>query len=312
LPENRTPGWLSTRRSAHIMLTLTALCLAGNHVIGRSVHGEIPPLGLSFWRWIVGALILAPLVLPKALERREIYRQHLRNLTFLGFLIVGSTTAILVALNFTTALNVSLINAIQPVLTVILAVVFVQDHISKPGVAGIIAALSGGVIILSEGEWTVLFRLRFNGGDLVALVAILGLSAYALKLRKLPVDLSIVESLFVITLMGTLLLLPFYVLESLFYMPVPMHKSAVVVILALALLVSVFGNLMWNLGNRIIGPSRAAMFINLIPVFSAVLAVSFLGERIYTYHWIGALLIGLGIWLIVGGLNSSGQRQRTE
>ena len=141
---------------------------AGNHVIGRSVHGEIPPLGLSFWRWTVGALFLAPFVVPKILERREIYRAHLKILALLGLLIVGSTSVLLVALNFTTAINVSLINAVQPVLTVLLAVVFLQDRISRSGVVGIIFALFGVVAMMSKGDWTNVSNLQLNSGDLIA------------------------------------------------------------------------------------------------------------------------------------------------
>lgn len=309
---NRKFAWIRTPRGAHLILTLTALCLAGNHVIGRSVHGEIPPLGLSFWRWTVGVLFLAPFVVPKILERREIYRAHLKILAVLGLLIVGSTSVLLVALNFTTAINVSLINAVQPVLTVLLAVVFLQDRISRSGVVGIIFALFGVVAMLSKGDWTNVSNLQLNGGDLIALAAMCGLATYALNLRKLPGDLSVVESLFALTLMGSLMLLPFYILESLFYATVPMRSSTVVVVLELALLVSVFGNLMWNLGNQIIGPSRAAMFINLIPLFGAMLAVTFLGEKIFFYHLIGGLFICLGIWLVVGNLNRHSRRQLLE
>jgi drug/metabolite transporter (DMT)-like permease len=308
LLEKRAYRWLSTPGSAYVMLALTALCLAGNHVIGRSVQGEIPPVGLSFWRWMAGALILAPLVLPKAFERRAIYRKRLGTLSVLGFLLVGSTTVVLVALNFTTAINVSLINAMQPVLTVVLAVAILHDRASKPGIVGIVVSFCGGAVMLAEGDWSKLSGLQFNGGDLFALAAMLGLSLYALNLRRLPPDLTMMESLFAIMLTGSLMLLPLYVLESLMYMPVPAHWTTVAVVLALALLVSVFGNLMWNAGNLIIGPSRAAIFINLIPLFGAVLAVGFLGERIRFYHWIGAPLICLGIWLIVGGLNPGNER----
>jgi drug/metabolite transporter (DMT)-like permease len=306
--EEQVPGWLATPRSAHIMLSLTALCLAGNHVIGRDVHGEIPPLGLSFWRWMAGAVVLAPLVLPKAYARRRMYGRNMRQLVLLGALIVGSTTLVLVALNFTTAINVSLINATQPVLTVLLATVFLKDRISGSGAAGITAALIGGVIILAEGRWGNLAALQVNGGDLIALLAMFGFSAYALNLKKLPAELSMIESLFAITLAGSLLLLPFYVLESILYMPVPPRPDTVLVVIELALLVSVLGNLMWNMGNLIVGPSQAAMFINLIPVFSAVLAVTFLGESVLLYHGIGALLIGTGIWLLVHGIDSGGDR----
>lgn len=292
---------LHTPRSAHLLLTLTALFLAGNHVIARSVHGEIPPVGLSFWRWTVGALILAPFVLPRIHDLLPAYRANRGVLTMLGCMIIGSTTVLLIALNLTTALNVSLINAVQPVLTVLLAVVFLNDRITRGSILGIFSALLGVVIMLSTGQWAVLTNLQFNAGDLIALAAMFGLSTYALNLRKLPKDLSIVESLFGITVAGAVFLLPFYILESIIYGTVPVRTSTVIVIVELALLVSVFGNLMWNLGNQIIGPSRAAIFINLIPLFGAILAVTFLGEKIFIYHLIGAIMICLGVWLVMGG-----------
>ena len=151
------------------MLALTALCLAGNHVIGRTVHADIPPLGLSFWRWMAGALVLEPFVLPALRLRRHLYRAHFGDLALLGFLIVGSTTAVLVALNFTTAINVSLINAFQPVLTVVLAVLFLGDRVSRAGIAGIVLALAGVILMVSNASWARLAGLQFNLGDLTAL-----------------------------------------------------------------------------------------------------------------------------------------------
>ncbi len=286
-------------RSAYLLLTLTALCLAGNYVIARSVHGEIPPVGLSFWRWAIGAIFLAPFVLPKIGELEAIYRLNLRVLTLLGSMVVGSTTILFIALNFTTALNVSLINAVQPVLTVLLAVIFLQDRITTVKLLGIFSALVGVVIMLAKGDWAVLEKLQFNAGDMIALTAMFGLASYALNLRKLSQELSAVESLFGITVAGSLMLLPFYILESMFYATVSVRASTVIVLVELALLVSVFGNLMWNLGNQIIGPGRAAIFINLIPLFGAILAITFLGERIFVYHLLGAVMICAGVWLVM-------------
>lgn len=293
-------SWIATARGAQLILTLTALCLAGNHVIGRSVHGEIPPLGLTFWRWLIGAIVLAPFALPKFFEQRKIYRKHFKVLALLGFLIVGSTSLLMVALNFTSAINVALINAVQPVLTVLLAAAFFREHLSKAGVVGIFLALFGVVAMLSEANWTNLLNLKSNKGDLIALGAIFGLAVYPLHLTRLPRELSVAEALFAICLSGSLMLLPFYALESVLYATVPLRSSTVIVVLELALVGTVLGNLMWNLGNQIIGPSRAAIFINLIPVFGAILAIGFLGEKLFHYHLIGAAMICLGIWLVVG------------
>ena len=288
---------------AYLMLALTAFFLASNHVIGRSVHGVIPPIGLSFWRWAAGALMLAPFILPRIKTTAPIFFAYLKVYALLGFLMVGSTTLILVSLNFTTAINVSLVNAVQPTLTLLLAILFLKDRVSKTSLLGICSALLGVVIMVSKASWSVITGLEFNFGDLVALVAMIGFSSYALNLKKLPGELSVTESLFGITIAGSLMLLPFYVLESVYYAPVPVSASTLWVVIELALLVTVFGNLMWNQGNRIVGPNRAAIFINLIPVFGALLAVTFLGEKVYGYHFVGAVLVCLGIWLVVGNLN---------
>ena len=164
--------------------------------------------------------------------------------------------------------------------------------------------LLGVVIMVSKASWSVIVGLEFNLGDLIALVAMIGFSSYSLNLKKLPGELSVAESLFAITVSGALMLLPFYILESVYYAPVPLSASTLWVVIELALLVTVFGNLMWNKGNQVVGPNRAAIFINLIPIFGALLAVTFLDEKVYGYHFAGAVLVCLGIWLVVGNLNS--------
>ncbi len=299
VPESQVRKLISGSVLASGMLTLTAFFLATNHVIGRSVQGEIPPLGLSFWRWCIGALILAPFVLPGIKSKLPIYRQHLPTLSLLGVLMIGSTSIVLVALNFTTAINVSLINAVQPTLTVLLAVLFYREKVSMAGFAGICSAMLGVMIMVSKGDAAVLVNLAFNAGDIATMLAMVGFSCYALNLKKLPKGLSVVEALFGITLTGTLVLLPFYLLETALYKPVPFSWSTLLVALELALLVSVLGNLMWNKGNQMIGPSRAAIFINLIPLFGAILATTFLGEKVYSYHFLGAFLICMGLWLVL-------------
>lgn len=281
------------------MLTLTAFFLAANHVIGRSVEGVIPPVGLSFWRWWMGALILLPFVIPRFSLVLSCYAKAFRVYALLGCLMIGSTTLILVALNLTTAVNVSLMNAVQPALTVLLAVLFYRESVSGRGLLGIILAMAGVLVMVSRASWSLIASLEFNAGDLITVLAMFGFSSYALNLKKLPKELTVPESLFGITLFGSIALVPFYLIESQTFAPVPATAQTLWVVLALALLVSVLGNLMWNKGNQLIGPSAAAVFINLIPIFGSLLAISFLNEQLYLYHLIGALLICSGIGLVV-------------
>ena len=98
---------------------------------------------------------------------------------------------------------------------------------------------------------------------------------------------------------GCVIVLPFYVIETLVYKPGPISANAIYAIVALSLVSTVFGTLMWNLGNKLIGPSRAGMFINLIPVFAAIMAIIFLNERLHLYHVICAALICIGIFMVL-------------
>jgi drug/metabolite transporter (DMT)-like permease len=285
---------------AYSILSLTAFFLACNHIIGRAVHGQIPPVGLSFWRWVVGVLILFPFVLPRLREQWPTFRRHWRTFALLGFFMIGSTTLVLVALTTTFAINVTLINALQPTLTVLFAWLFMKQKLSGWRALGIAFGLSGIVIMVSRADLAVLANLDFQPGDFIALLAMCGFSGYALNLYRLPQGLSGVEALFGITLFGTAMLLPFYLFETATYRPVPVSATSIGAITALALLVSVFGNLMWNAGNRIIGPSRASIFINLIPVFGSVLAIIFLSEKLLAYHVFGGSLVVVGLFLAAG------------
>jgi drug/metabolite transporter (DMT)-like permease len=292
-----------TPSTAYAALTLTAFFLACNHIIGRAVHTEIPPVGLSFWRWVVGALILFPFVVGSGKSLRSILG-HWPVFMLLGCFMIGSTTLVLLSLTMTSAINVSLINALQPTLTVLFAGIFMNEKLGGRRMLGVTLGFAGVAIMLSRGDPVSLLRLDFQPGDLLAILAMCGFSGYALNLKRLPQGLNGAQALFGITVAGTLLLLPFYGYETLVYRSVPVTPGSIGAILALALLVSVFGNLLWNAGNRAIGPARASIFINLIPVFGIALAVSFLGEQLYLFHLAGGVLVALGLFLAAGAVSS--------
>ena len=293
------------KSKATLLLSLTMLCYASNHVIGRAVHTDLPPMGLSFWRWVCGALILLPLVAPRLKTLWPMYREHWRVLALLGFLIVGSTTLVLLGLNFTTATNTSLINATQPTITALLCWIFLGDRLRGVQWLGIVIAFSGISWMLVQGDWQVLLGLDFNPGDLIVLLAMFGFAAYGINIRRIPAEFHVTESLFAIILLGLIPLIPFYLAESAVYRPFQVSWESMMVVVTLALLVSVLGMLMWTRGNQLIGPNRAAIYVNLLPLFGALLAVIFLGETIRSYHIAGGLLIGSGMWLALRQENKS-------
>ena len=286
-------------KQAALLLTLTMACYAGNHVIGRAVHGELPPLGLSFWRWVLGAAILFPFVAPGLGKLVPRYREHWRLFTLLGLMMIGSTSLVLVGLNFTTATNTSLINATQPTITALLCWIFLQDQLNARQWFGIVIAFAGVAQMILRADWQVLSSLSFNRGDLIVLLAMFGFATYAINIRRIPGEFTPAQSLFAVIVVGLVPLLPFYLAESMMYKTMPFTWNTLLVVVTLSLLVSVLGMLMWTRGNQLIGPNRAAVYMNLLPLFGALMAVLFLHETIALHHLVGGVLIGGGIWLVL-------------
>lgn len=157
---------ISMEKRAALLLSATMFCYAANHVIGRAVHADLPPLGLSFWRWVCGALILLPFVITRLPVLLPRYREHWKILSWLGFLIVGSTTLILLGLNFTTATNTALINASQPTITALLSWIFLAEALRRVQWLGIALAFAGILSMIIRGDVQMLLSLDYNPGDL--------------------------------------------------------------------------------------------------------------------------------------------------
>ena len=203
------------------------------------------------------------------------------------------------AVNFTTAINVALVNATQPILTVLIAWILIRDGIKFIQILGIVAAFIGITVMVTKANFRVLVNLDFNVGDFITVLATAFYACYAINIRKMPKEIGTFTALFVILLMGSLTLFPFYMAEAVFIRPTPFSGKLVIVVLVLALLVSILSLAMWNTGNAVVGHNRAAIFVNLMPVYSAILAIYFLDERLYFFHVIGALFVCAGIFMVV-------------
>ncbi len=281
------------------LLITVSFLWATSTVISRGVHMEMPPFALSFWRWFVAALIFLPMVWRELGRKRELIAANMKLICLLGVLQVGSAAILVLGLNFTTAINGSLINASQPALTVLPAWFLARDRVTFGQGIGISAAVVGIVVMISRADLGVLTGLGFNVGDLLALTAMLGWAFYATLLHRLPAEIGLTTSLFLILLTGSLALLPFYVVEAIAFRTMALTGTAVGVILFLGIMASAVSILIWNACLRAVGPNRAMIFLNAIPVFAVGLAIVFLGEELFTYHLLGAALVATGVFLVI-------------
>jgi drug/metabolite transporter (DMT)-like permease len=176
-------------------------------VVGRGVYTEIPPLGLSFWRWFLAALVLLPLVWRDLSRKLPLIKANIKLIALLAFFQVGASATLLVALNHTTAINASLINAAQPVMTILPAWILTRERITFGQGVGIILGLIGVVIMVSQGNLEILKSLEFNSGDILAVLAVLGWTIYSTLIHRVPSELGLMTTLFLVYIAGTIGLL---------------------------------------------------------------------------------------------------------
>lgn len=284
--------------SAYAGLILTALFWAGNAVVARGVVGEIPPLALSFWRWTLALAILLPIGLPRVLRQRDVIRARWRSLALLAALSVGAfNTLMYYSAQTTTAVNIALFNSTMPVLVALFAWLILADRVRPAQALGIALALLGMLVIVGRGSWHTFTQFAFQPGDLIMVGAVSCWSLFSVLLRRQAVPLDAIAFLTMQIAFGVTVILPFYLLDLLITGGFTMHLRLVPPFVYAAVFPGLLAYAFWNNGIHRIGPSRAAMFIYLTPIFAAVLAGVFLDERLHGFHYAGGALILLGLYL---------------
>lgn len=284
--------------SPYLLLSLCALFWAGNWVVGRAMRDDIPPVAMGFWRWTLALLILLPFALPELRREWHVVRENWFKLMLLGALgAVAFNTMIYVGLQYTAATNAVLFNSLIPIIIILLARGFLGQKLGVMQGFGVAFSLAGAVWLVARGDLSTLAALQLNRGDLWILAAIVLWATYTVILRWRPSGLSAIGFLAAMLLLSVPLLLPVYLWETSVRGAFALTPSTVLALAYFATIPSVVAYLFWNRGVAQVGPNKAGLFVHLMPVFGAALAVIFLGERLYAYHYAGAALVFGGIWM---------------
>lgn len=269
-------------------------------MLGRAVRGEIPPVGLAFWRWLLAAAVLLPFTWREILGRIGAIRRYLTLLAALGLSGVGTfNTLSYIALTGTEAINAMLVVSLAPLAIFVAAFLIDGERPDRRRVAALAVSLSGVVVIAARGDLAALLSLRLNPWDGIVLLAVLGWGVYSVLLRRIPLGtLSPLAMLTVTVLFGLALLFPSWLVEMALTGATPRADlpTALAVIYA-ALAASVGAYLCWNNGVALIGASAAGPFLHLQPVFGTVLAMLLLGEVPQPFHAAGFALVLAGVVL---------------
>jgi drug/metabolite transporter (DMT)-like permease len=296
---DRTTGaysnWLANQ--PYLLLSVTALCWAGNAIVGRLAAGHIPPVTLSFLRWSLAFLLILPLAWKHLVRDWSAIRARLGTMVVLSITGIGAFNTLQYwALEHTEALNTLLLQSAGPLFVAVWSLILLGVRLTLSQAGGIVLSLTGVLVILLRGDLTTLTSIQFNKGDLIFTVALAIFGLYSVLSLKRPNihGLSFVGFTFGC---GAASLIPLLIHE-LFSRPVmQLDAPNLLTLFYVAVFPSTLAYLCFNRGVQLIGANRAAPFFHVVPVFGSVMAFVFLGERPQLFHFIGFALVLIGVFV---------------
>lgn len=291
------PFWL-----AFLFLVFAAMSWAGSGVAGRAASGNMPPFTLSFVRWLLVALCFMLLGWRQNWLQRHLILRHWAILTAFGFFgVVGFTVPYYVGLQYTVAVNASLMNASGTVWIVIITFLMTGETVTRRQGFGIVLGLVGTIVIVLRADPSQLGEFTVNIGDPLVLVAFFAWAVYTVILRWRPKDLGEIPFLTGLTFFGTLTMLPLWLWDVAQGRSFALTVGNCVIVGYAVIFPSFLAYIVWNKAVPVVGPGIAGMAQYMVPVFGTVFAVAILGESVQTYHIVGIAIIFTGVWLVTSG-----------
>jgi drug/metabolite transporter (DMT)-like permease len=295
-PTSRPAGnWIVNQ--PYLLLSITAMCWAGNAIVGRLAAGHIAPVTLSFLRWSLAFLIILPFAWKHMVRDWAVIRNHLGILIVLSITGIGAFNTLQYwALEYTLALNTLLLQSAAPLVVAIWSWLLLGVRLRLAQAFGVLLSLCGVLVILLHGDLTTLSKIDFNKGDLIFMVALVIFALYSVLSLKRPSihALSFVGFTFGA---GAACLIPLFIWE-LWTRPLMEITTANLLTLAyVALFPSTLAYLCFNRGLQLIGANRAAPFFHVVPVFGTVMSIAFLGEHPQAFQFIGFALVLTGVFV---------------
>lgn len=283
-------------RSAYLFLLITTLLWGGNSVAGKLAVDHISPMTLVFLRWVLAVLIMLPIGWRALREDWPLVRRHWLILAALGASGFTFFNAIFyTALNYTTAINVSIEQAAMPILIIVANFIFFRLRVNWAQIVGVVLTIAGVILTACHGDPRRLLTLELNFGDAIMLVAVVLYSGYSVGLRLKPAMRwqSLILALSIAALVTSL---PFFLWEIAAGKVIVPDARGWAITLYTAIGASIVSQIFYIRGNELIGANRAGLFINLVPIFGTLLSVLIVGETFHLYQ-------ALALVLVLGGIS---------
>ena len=290
---------MSKNYTAYTFLVLATLFWSGNFIVGKfATLFEIPPLSLNFYRWVMVWFILIPFTFKEILHKKNYIKENWLLISFMGIITISTFNSVVYfALNYTQVINAVLMLAGIPAVVMILSLIMNIERANIFQLVGLILSIIGVGTIISNADIQKILSLNFNKGDLWMLVCVLSWSLYSTLLKKKKFELSQFTFIQLMVTVGIIFLIPQYFYEKSIGLDIPINKFFIAILLYVVIFPAIAAYYCWQKAIELIGPNRSAIFVQLMPLFSALMAILIFREKFQLYHFIGGSFIVTGIYL---------------
>lgn len=269
---------------------------AGNVIVSKMASGNISPLAITFYRLALAVAVMSLFLAWPTWSNRAIIKRSWPKIMFLGFLSMAFYQCLSYwAADTSTATNMAIITALTPLLTMLVSSLVLREHPTTGMILGGVIALWGTAYLISGGAPSELIKGNYRTGDILMLIAALCYALYSVLLRKWQIALPAWQSTYLQAMSALVFMLPMLLL-------VPdgqatLNASTVPLILYAGILASVALPFFWIKGVEHLGPNRCSIFMNVLPVMTAGLAIVLLDEQLMGYHVVGGGIALLGVFI---------------
>ena len=290
---------MSKNYLAYLFLVLAALFWSGNFIVGKfATLFEIPPLTLNVFRWISVWFILIPFTYKEIYNNLSYIKKNWLVISFMGVITISTFNSVVYfALNYTQVINAVLMLAAIPAATIVLSSLMKIEKTNIFQILGLLLSIIGIGSIISNGDIQKIISLSFNKGDLWMLVCVVTWSLYTTLLKKYKFKFSQFTLIQLMVSVGILFLIPQFFYEKSIGLELNLNKAFFLILFYVVVFPAIAAYYCWQKGVQIIGPNRSTMFVQLMPLFSAVMAIIIFKEKFEIYHFSGAAFILTGIYL---------------
>ena len=279
---------------AYALPMIAVLIWSLNITVTRYVAEFISPISISFYRWLIAFVLMSPFVLLSVWKYRTEIRQHAWQFALLGACgMVFYQGLAYSAAHYTTATNMGIINAFTPIFTIFISMFILKEMPTRYAVIGGILSFLGLLYVMSQGNLQSLMHLAGHWGDLLMILAVFLYAFYGVFLKKWQIQMPLLTSLYVQIAFALLFHLPFVFVLGLD----AINSQNVGSVLYAGVFSSIVAPLVWMMAVQYIGPNRTSIFMNVMPIGTALIAYFWLNEAWTIYHTIGGVIILLGIAL---------------